>query len=204
MKRYEIRSSVSSTFDPIESRLFRFPPRSSHGEEETQARSASSSVVEHVKVEGEESGRTGYRQEPRGGGDWSGSRADRKYSLGNSARPIDFRAANDQYTRWRGATWGWRAKVFIVRERRGTRAPARARVSAHHRPTGRHEFWRVDASLCCLRLPPLCFRLFSPLRFSPCLRLCLSLSNARAISSPRVACRALHNSARRGGMYPCK
>lgn len=140
----KIRNSIFrlSTFDPIESRLFRFPPRSSHGQEETQARSASSSVVEHVKVEGEESGRTGYRQEPmRGGrerGGWSGSRADRKYFSGK------FGAA-DRFSRGERSIYpvawgdvGMEGESIHCFEGDGARARPRAHVFLRiiGRPTG--------------------------------------------------------------------
>jgi len=87
---------------------------------------------------------------------WNGSRANRKSSPGNSAQPIDFRARNDQYppgvSRRRGRsiagggpTGGLTESIHCFEGDRG-----RARVPAH-RPAGRREFWRVDASLCSPR-----------------------------------------------------
>lgn len=75
--------------------------------------------------------------------------ADRKFSLGNLARPIDFRSGNDQYT---GRGW----QKYSLFRGDTTRACSCASVG---RPAGA----RVLAGRCAIVLPqrrlrPLCFR----------------------------------------------
>lgn len=114
-------------------------------------------------------------------------RAGRKFTLGNSARPIDFRSANDQYGGRRGAVEcerrggggrGWQKYSLF----RGDTTRACFCASAGQR----REFWRVDAPLYVASAAA--FALF--LSISPSLSLShplspsLPLSLSPSLSSP--------------------